>query len=118
LHGSFWKATGDFCAIFRSRVQKICQETAGRLFIEDGVVVISNEKSACVEDSQASSICGCPRRFQFEPLIEMGWRRAMADGREERGEQEKRREEERRRDLEDRLERAPIDPWKPERNES
>jgi hypothetical protein len=48
----------------------------------------------------------------------MGWRRAMADGREERGEQEKRREEERRRDLEDRLERAPIDPWKPERNES
>jgi hypothetical protein len=35
-----------FCAIFRRQVQKICQETAGRLLIEDGVeVVITNEKS-------------------------------------------------------------------------
>ncbi|HVZ83214.1 MAG TPA: hypothetical protein VG893_06020 [Terracidiphilus sp.] len=42
----------------------------------------------------------------------------MADGREEREEQEKRREEERRRDLEDRLDRAPVDPWEPERRES
>jgi hypothetical protein len=42
----------------------------------------------------------------------------MADGREEREEQEKRREEERRRDLEDRLQRVPIDPWEPEREES
>jgi hypothetical protein len=42
----------------------------------------------------------------------------MADGREEREEQEKRREEERRRDLEDRLERVPINPWEPERDES
>ena len=32
-----------FCAIFRRQVQKNCQETAGRLFIEDGVAVISNE---------------------------------------------------------------------------
>jgi len=38
-----------FCAIFRRQVQKSCQETAGRLFIEDGVVVITNEKSACVQ---------------------------------------------------------------------
>jgi len=42
----------------------------------------------------------------------------MADGREEREEQEKRLEEERRRDLEDRLQRVPIDPWEPEREES
>jgi hypothetical protein len=42
----------------------------------------------------------------------------MADGHEEREEQEKRREEERRRDFEDRLERVPIDPWEPERDES
>ena len=42
----------------------------------------------------------------------------MADGREEREEQEKRREEDRRRDLEDRLDRVPIDPWQPERDES
>jgi hypothetical protein len=27
---------------------EICQETAERLLIEDGVVVITNEKSACV----------------------------------------------------------------------
>jgi hypothetical protein len=33
-------------AIFRRQDQKICQETAGRLSIEDGVVVITNEKSA------------------------------------------------------------------------
>jgi len=32
--------------IFRRQVQKICQETAGRLLIEDGVVVITNENSA------------------------------------------------------------------------
>jgi hypothetical protein len=38
----------EFCAIFQRQVQKICQETAGRLFIEDGVVVITNEKSASV----------------------------------------------------------------------
>jgi hypothetical protein len=55
---------------------------------------------------------------QFEPLIKMGWRRAMADGREEREEQERRRALERRRDLEDRLDRVPIDPWEPERDES
>jgi hypothetical protein len=42
----------------------------------------------------------------------------MADGHEEREEQEKRREEERRRDLEDRLDRIPVDPWEPERDES
>jgi hypothetical protein len=42
----------------------------------------------------------------------------MADGREEREEQERRREEERRRDLEDRLDRVPVDPWEPERHES
>src|SRR5580658_6256352 len=34
-----------FCAIFRRQAQ-ICQETAGRLLIEDGVVVITNEMSA------------------------------------------------------------------------
>jgi hypothetical protein len=32
-----------FCAIFRRQAQKSCQETAGRLFIEGGVVVITNE---------------------------------------------------------------------------
>ena len=32
--------------IFRRQVQKVCQETAGRLLIEDGVVVTTNEKSA------------------------------------------------------------------------
>ena len=32
--------------IFRRQVQKVCQETAGRLLIEDGVVVITNENSA------------------------------------------------------------------------
>jgi hypothetical protein len=62
------------------------------------------------------------RRFQFGRLIKMGWRRAMADGCEEREEQEKRRALERRRDLEDRLariqDRVPIDPWEPERDES
>jgi hypothetical protein len=42
----------------------------------------------------------------------------MADGCEEREEQEKRREEERRRDVEDRLDRVPMDPWEPERDES
>ena len=42
----------------------------------------------------------------------------MADGREEREEQENRREQERRRDLEDRLERVPIAPREPERDES
>jgi hypothetical protein len=35
-----------FCAIFRRQVQKSCQETAGRLFIEGGVVVITNDMSA------------------------------------------------------------------------
>ena len=40
-----------FCAIFRRQVQKSCRETAGRLFIEDGVVVITNEKSASVHKS-------------------------------------------------------------------
>jgi len=36
----------EICAIFRRQAQKICQETAGRLLIEDGVVVvITNEKS-------------------------------------------------------------------------
>ena len=40
----------DICAIFRRQVQKICQETAGRLLIEDGVVVvITNEKLASVQ---------------------------------------------------------------------
>jgi hypothetical protein len=38
-----------FCAIFRRQIQKNYQETAARLFIEDAVVVISNEKSASVE---------------------------------------------------------------------
>ena len=32
----------EICAIFRRQVQKGCQETAGRLFIEDGLVVIPN----------------------------------------------------------------------------
>jgi len=36
----------EICAMFRRQVQKICQETAGRLLIEDGVVVITNENSA------------------------------------------------------------------------
>ena len=36
----------EFCAIFRRQVQKSCQETAGRLLIEDGVVVIYDGKSA------------------------------------------------------------------------
>jgi hypothetical protein len=36
----------EICAIFRRQVQKSCQETAGRLLIEDGVVVTSNEKRA------------------------------------------------------------------------
>jgi hypothetical protein len=40
-----------FCAIFRRQVQKNTQETAGRLFIEGGVVVITNEKSASVRRS-------------------------------------------------------------------
>jgi hypothetical protein len=40
------ESNGEFCAIFQRQVQKICQETAGRLLIEDGVVVISNEKPA------------------------------------------------------------------------
>ena len=48
---SFWKATGDFARSFHCQVQKICQDTAGPLFIEDGVVVISNEKSASVYKS-------------------------------------------------------------------
>ena len=39
-----------FCAIFRRQVQKSCQETAGRLFIEGGVVVITNEKSASAQE--------------------------------------------------------------------
>ena len=36
----------EICAILRRQAQKICQETAGRLFIEGGVVVITNEKRA------------------------------------------------------------------------
>jgi hypothetical protein len=36
----------EIYAIFRRQAQKSFQETAGRLFIEDGVGVISNEKSA------------------------------------------------------------------------
>jgi hypothetical protein len=36
-----------FCAIFRRQAQTSCQETAGRLFIEGGVVLITNEESAC-----------------------------------------------------------------------
>jgi hypothetical protein len=40
-----------FCATVRRQVRKSYQETAGRLFIEDGVVVISNEKSASVYKS-------------------------------------------------------------------
>ncbi len=31
---------------FQCQVQKSCRETAGRLLIEDGVVVITDEKSA------------------------------------------------------------------------
>jgi hypothetical protein len=38
----------EICTIFRRQVQKNCQETAGRLFIEGYVVVISNEKAAYV----------------------------------------------------------------------
>jgi hypothetical protein len=45
-----------FCAIFRRQVQKICQETAGSLLIEDGVVVITNEKSASVQGFSAARI--------------------------------------------------------------
>jgi len=40
-----------FCAIFRRQVQKNSQETAGRLFIEGGVVVITNGKSAVYKSS-------------------------------------------------------------------
>jgi len=36
-----------FGTFFRRQMQKSCQEAGGRLFIEDGAVVISNEKSAC-----------------------------------------------------------------------
>jgi hypothetical protein len=32
--------------LLTSSQEKSCQETAGRLLIEDGVVMISNEKSA------------------------------------------------------------------------
>jgi hypothetical protein len=45
----FGKQQEIFCAIFRRQVQKSCQETAGRLFIEGGVVVITNEMSASVD---------------------------------------------------------------------
>ena len=45
-----------FCAIFRRQVQKSCQETAGKLFIEDGVVVITNEKPGRCPGFQG--ICG------------------------------------------------------------
>jgi hypothetical protein len=54
-----------FCAIVRHQVQKSCQETAGRLFIEGGVVVITNEKSACVQVSR----------------IELDWLVGMSHGR-------------------------------------
>jgi hypothetical protein len=37
-----------------SHVQKSGQEAAGRLLIEDGVGVISNEKSACVLQIQST----------------------------------------------------------------
>jgi hypothetical protein len=42
----------------------------------------------------------------------------MSDGKEEREEQEWRREQEKLKDREDRLEREPVDQWKPERKES
>ena len=42
----------------------------------------------------------------------------MSDGREEREEQEKRRDWDRPEDREDRVERYPMDQWKPERQES
>jgi hypothetical protein len=44
-----------FFAIFRRQVRKSCRETAGRLFIEDGVVVISNESRLCVFNSTGRS---------------------------------------------------------------
>ena len=48
----FLESNRKFCAIFRRQVQKSCEETAGRLFIEGGVVVISNGKSASVYSSR------------------------------------------------------------------
>jgi hypothetical protein len=44
----FWKATGNFERSFLRQAQKICQETAERPLIEDGVVVITSDKSASV----------------------------------------------------------------------
>jgi hypothetical protein len=45
----------SFCAMFRREVQKSRQETAGRLFIEGGVLVFANEKTADRHQSSRSS---------------------------------------------------------------
>lgn len=46
----------EICAIFRSQVQETCQETAGRLLLEDGLVVITNEKSAYRTQSDVKAV--------------------------------------------------------------
>ena len=61
-----WESNRKICAIFRRQVQKNCQETAGRLLIEDGVVVITNQKSACVQffsHKSAKRFLGTPFRY-------------------------------------------------------
>jgi len=59
-----------FCAIVRRQVQKSCQETAGRLFIEGGVVVITNEKVGNgLPISPGSNVNG---RLQGESLFDSG----------------------------------------------
>src|SRR5271169_903884 len=65
-----------FCAIFRRQVQKICQETAGRLFIEDGVVVTSNEKSAkrkqfLIQGRKDPAVYPCCRQARDLPIPEL-----------------------------------------------
>jgi hypothetical protein len=57
-----------FCAIFRRQVQKNCQETAGKLFIQDGVVLISNEKSASVYKSSPGTKKPAIRRLSVKHL--------------------------------------------------
>jgi hypothetical protein len=56
-----------FCAIFRRQAQ-ICQETAGRLLFEDGVVVITNEMSASVQELQNAVADHADRDWRFSSL--------------------------------------------------
>jgi hypothetical protein len=83
-----------------------------KLLCRWGIVRAKAEKSARISGPDKSLA------RVVRPALNWIEERGMSDGREERQEQEQRRQWEQERERDDRLDRYPVDPWRPERRES